>query len=421
MSNRIVGRLRSLRRGLFALFVGLCTLLALVLVAIQIEQRLFRRRAEHLFAEVQSLELRKTPWQEAQARVQRWGSQREFDGPCNGHECSLTVTRNDFVAGCFFERNIFVKLDDYFRWRLRLTYGMGPFQRALYASIRAYMRVGGHPARVRASIGMRDGIVWSKGVSIEIETYAGNGPWTSSDGRRVQYTLLARAHSAPRIDFFEDRQMDSQLAFHPYYVIGRPAFCTICVLGWTKFTPYAAPADIRRLMQFDLSCLTRWHPCLDQNDIMPAAWSQYLAERSRLEATSGAISCPSADVEMVGRDSRHLASVEVAKFREKADSSGYREGFAKVRVLKPLKGLPDWRVGEIRDVPISLGWSKTTQRIQSGSHLILIAGWGPLRGMRIAPGFDCPALSVSESTLAQLRRGIAQDYGQEDSPMDNPQ
>lgn len=421
MSNPIVGRLRSLRKGLFALFLVLCALLALILVAIQIEQHLFRRRAERLLAEVQSLELRKTPWQEAQAKFHEPGVRREYDAPCDEHKCSLSIELGDFWFNFLSKRNPFVRLDDYFRWRLRRPDEFHPFENALFASLRLYVRVGGHPARVLASIGMRDGIVWSKGISVDIATYARNGSWTSSDGGRVEYTLIASARSLPRFDFYETALDNPQLALHPDYAIGRPGGCEICVWGWVKFTPYAAPTDIRRLMQFDLSCLTRWHPCLDQNDIMPAAWAQYLAERPHLEGTSGAISCPVSAVEMAGRDSTHLALVEVVKYQEKVDSQGYRDATARVRVLEHLKGLPDWQVGEIRDVSISLGWSKTPQRIRPESHLILIAGLGPLREMRIDPGFGCPVISVSETTLAQLRRGIAQDYRQDDSAMDNPQ
>jgi hypothetical protein len=54
-----VGRIRSLRKFLFALLLGLCAVLSLTLLVSQIEQRLFRRRAELLLSQVQALELRK--------------------------------------------------------------------------------------------------------------------------------------------------------------------------------------------------------------------------------------------------------------------------------------------------------------------------------------------------------------------------
>jgi hypothetical protein len=136
-----VGRLRSLRKFLVALSLSLCSLLFLTLLASQVEQRLFRRRAELLLSQLQSLELRKTSWQDAQTRFQRWGPNREFDEHCDSHKCSLKITLNEFVFGYLSERNLFVKLDDYFRWRLKLSYDIGPFARAQSFGYFAYTRV----------------------------------------------------------------------------------------------------------------------------------------------------------------------------------------------------------------------------------------------------------------------------------------
>jgi len=391
-------------------------LLSITFIAIQIEQHLFRRRAELLLSQVQSLELRKTSWQEAQAKLKQWGPEPESYLPCNEHECSLRITLNDFVTGILLGKNIFVRLDDYLRWRLKLSYNTGPFERALFAMFRTYVRAGGHPARIAASIGMRDGIIWGKGISVGIETYARNGTWTSSDGGPVEYTLIASAQSVSRFSFYETGLYNPQLALHPDYAIGRPGGCEICVMGWVKFTPYAAPTDTRHLTQFNLSCLTRWHPCLDQNDIMPAAWKQYLAEKQHMNAPSKADSCPPSAVEVVGRDSSHIALGEVVEYRDKIDSQGYHEDSAKVRVLDRLKGLPEWKVGEIREVPILLETSKPNLKIQSGVRLILFAGIGPLRDMRIDPGFDCPVISADETNLALIRQGISQDYSATDKP-----
>ncbi len=320
------------------------------------------------------------------------------------------------MTGILLGRNIFFRLDDYSPWRLKLTYNTGPFERALFDMYHTYMRVGGRPARIVVGIGMRDGILWSKSISVGIETYASNGPWTASDGSRVEYTLFARAQSVSRFSFYETGLYNPQLALHPDYAIGLPGGCEICVMGWVKFTPYAASADVYRLTRFNLSCLTRWNPCLDQNDIMPIAWSQYLAEGERMNATSRLNSCPTSTVQMVGRDSAHIALAGIIEYRDEIDSQGYHKDTARVRVLERLKGLPDWKIGEVRDVPISLETGKPNLKIQSGVRLILFAGIGPLRDMRIDPGFDCPVISADENNLALLRRGISQDYAAADKP-----
>jgi hypothetical protein len=172
---------------------------------------------------------------------------------------------------------IFVRLDDYLRWRLRLSYGQGPFARmAQQFLLPGYMLMGGRPAKIIANVGMRDGVVWSKGFFVGIETYWHNIPKTDS-ARWFEYTLAADIHTVPWFD--HSRTLDGdQLTRHPNYLISRPGGCEGCIEGYVYFTPSADPVDIHRLMQLDLSCLTRIHPCVDQSDIMPSAWRQYLAE-----------------------------------------------------------------------------------------------------------------------------------------------
>jgi len=130
--------MRSLRRALLALFLGLCVPLSLALIVSQVGQHLFRRRAKLLLAEIQSLELRKTPCQQAQSQLQRWNTNRELDSRCNEQKCSLTITLNQIVLGYISGSNLFVHLDDYFRWRLKLSDDMGPFVRLEQVLFRAY-------------------------------------------------------------------------------------------------------------------------------------------------------------------------------------------------------------------------------------------------------------------------------------------
>jgi len=114
-------------------------LFSLGLIVSQIEQHLFRRRAELVLAEIQSLELRKTPWHEAQIEFQRWRANSEFGSHCNGQKCSLTVTLDQIVLGYLTQRNVFIRLDDYFRWRLNLAYDTGPFVRLEWVLFRVYL------------------------------------------------------------------------------------------------------------------------------------------------------------------------------------------------------------------------------------------------------------------------------------------
>jgi hypothetical protein len=63
-----VGRFGSLRKVIVGLSLSLCAVLLLTLLASQVEQQLFRRRAALLLSQLQSLELRKASWQDAKTQ-----------------------------------------------------------------------------------------------------------------------------------------------------------------------------------------------------------------------------------------------------------------------------------------------------------------------------------------------------------------
>ncbi len=70
VSNRIV--MHFLRRCVWIAFIGAFGALILVLIASQIGQRVFRKRAERLLAQAQFLELGKTSLQDAKRQFNGW-------------------------------------------------------------------------------------------------------------------------------------------------------------------------------------------------------------------------------------------------------------------------------------------------------------------------------------------------------------
>jgi hypothetical protein len=406
VSNDAVGRFRSLRKVLIALGLSLCAVLFLTLLASQIEHRLFRRRAEILLSKVQALELRKTSWQDAQVQLQQWGPNRVLDDSGDLHMCSLQVTLDEFVFARFIQRNPFAKLDDYFRWRLKLTYNQGPFERMQASLVQAYVRLGGHPARVMAKIGMRDGLVWSKGFYVWIETYGHPTGW--SGNWLMEFTLIASANSVSRFDRPFVGWNDAQLMLHPYYWIGR-LNCTICVEGRARFTPYAEPADVHRLMQLDLSCLTRWGHCRTQSDLMPAAWAQYLAERPIVDGSRGDLSCSPSSLEILGRDSAKIVIVEMLKRRDNLGHPGLK--VARVRVVQRLRGIADWKIGETREIRVWGDNDGEGLNALAGKQSVLFRGSGPSTEAWTISLPTCPSAWVNETNLKLIARGIDQDYG----------
>lgn len=274
VSNLTVTRL--IKKSLLGATLALSAVVLLVFLASQVEQHFFRRRAELLLTQIQSLELGKTPWSQTKGQLKNWDAESTFDDSCNESECLADVRLVEPVYGFVTRTEFFAHLDDYIRWRLKLSSSdTGPVVRLELALLRGYMLLGGRPARIVAFVGMRDGIVSSKGYSVEIQTYwpniRGLLPWDN-------FALIAAERTVSEFDLPDTNHLDPQLNLHPGYRIWRQAGCCDFEQGNVEFTPRADPNDIRRLMRLNLSCLTQIRPCASLSDIMPAAWEEYRVE-----------------------------------------------------------------------------------------------------------------------------------------------
>jgi hypothetical protein len=395
-----------LRNALFVLLLSVCVATFVIVAASQIDQYIFGSRAERLLAETQALELRKTPWPEALNRFKQWGAETKFSDNCGEHECSFEIQLSEPVFGFVTRSYLFLHLDDYLRWRLRLSYQMGPFVRAENALLRGYLLAGGRPAVVGSSVGMRGGIVWSKEFTIYLETFAHGVPnvW---DG---EYSLIADIRSIPRFDQYESH--NPQLLLHPNYAIGRPGGCEICVSGWVHFTPFTDPKDVQRLMTINLSCLIRLHPCQTQQDIMPNAWAQYLAESPRVNQMWGQPNCSESAIEMLGRDGANVIIGEIATYNEKPVDNEW-QGRAGVKLLEKLKGGGNWKDGDTHEMGI---FRRPDRTIKRGSRFILMFD-DPTQFDTIPyeAVTGCSPLPSNETNLKLVLRGVGQDYGADEA------
>ena len=270
MSNTVVSRLRQTIRYALWAFLALFVAVGLLAIAIQAQQHLLRHRAERLLADIRALNLRQSDWSAAQELMRHWGRWGHYEGSCVEQHCFYEVELLDFA------------------YRHSDLFGGRPWV------WRLYLAIGGRPARVRADWEVEDGRVWGKGFEVFVEVPPQSG---QSLGSHFGYTLIATANSVSRFSFPHEPLL------HPNYIIGRPGGCEVCLWVYFKFTPYADPADVDRLMSFNLGCLTSWHPCREQGDVMPVAWKQYLDELPRWESNSN-LTRPSVDypLTLLGRD-----------------------------------------------------------------------------------------------------------------------
>jgi hypothetical protein len=68
---------------------------------------------------------------------------------------------------------------------------------------------------------------------------------------------------------------------------------------------FADAADIQRLSDVNLACLTRLHPCASQGDILPSAWKELANEQNNGEF--GGHLCTAAMIRTLSRESRRVA------------------------------------------------------------------------------------------------------------------
>jgi hypothetical protein len=237
-----------IRVVLFSL-LGLATTAA----AIHIEQRLLRTRAEDLLEDIRSLELRRSTWTDAQRVFTRWGAWGHYEGSCGSPHCDYEVSFGD----------IFVD-------HSRLVPD-APWAR------RAFEFFGVRMSLVTAHLLVTDGLVLGKEFTAFIEVPPDRGPIAPFSGST--YTLIGRVETRT----FPLSGSLHQHSIHPEYTVMSPSGCTGCLTVWVRFTPLADPVDVRRLMDFNLACLTNHKPCREREDIMPSAWKQHLAEVEGIE------------------------------------------------------------------------------------------------------------------------------------------
>jgi hypothetical protein len=218
---KLIGRL------LYSLGVIAGVLLCVALF-LQAEMRVLRYRAERLLSDFQSVELQQSTFQQTAQLREKWSRWISY---ANGRLCT--------TATCDFS----VVLED-FSVRHSTT-----FERPWL--VRAYVVLGGRPARIAARAYLENGIVSTEDIGIE--TLA---PASSGRTYDISVSVHGSAHYADAI------------ALGPkHYRVHRAANCWNCI--FVDFAPDIEQSDHKRLLLFDFSCLTAFTICRNADDLMP--------------------------------------------------------------------------------------------------------------------------------------------------------
>lgn len=380
-----MGCLRSIWRITLWISVSLVILVCVTVATVRVRRYVLRHRAEMLLVDMQSITLRQTTFGDVQPILLRWRRWGKYDGACSRTRCTFDISLSGFDTPL----NQFL------------------FDHMSFLDFATHL--GEAPTEIRARFTVLDDVVWSKAIRFGIET-----PVWSSDGKRGADLVSGAAESVSKLD---PNLWGQHWRLHPDYSIHGPDNMPNVVQ--LRFTPFAKPQEISRLMVLNFACLTRLVPCRTQNEIMPAAVAK-VAEWSVLPddpADDMGNQCEyETAIEISARDARNVVIAKVVANRLLSEIRlepyyDLREYSTTLVVQQGLKG-DIGRVSQMRltlkeDVP------RPTDPPSPGTSEIIFFKNDTFDQYSTS---GCSPLSVTAPHLSWTRAGIAQDTRPSDLP-----
>lgn len=360
--------------------VGLCIIVLILGAAIRLDQYLLRRKAEHLLSDLRSLEMRKSTYDDAQRVIDRWKENIHQRSPCQPNRCDVEI-----VIGGFYFHN-----EEFFVHHPKF--------------MRVWQVLGGRPAGVDGYVRVRKNVVWGKGIRAIVLGYSAAQGW--------DVELVGRMGSGPP---------DVVSTLHPEYDVGIGRHTTgVFSSGvYADFTPYADPADVRRLMDIDFSCLTRWRSCQTGADIAPTVWNEATAENEKGAARNvGQRTCGPAVVRVLARESRRAVIGEVSRISIYAgvyNDSNHRpydpSDFGQVKILFK----DDLKRSNLDSLSAMQSYSFNESlpvKEKVGDRFILFFRY---KDQFYSDNYRaCELLPATKEYLEAARRGVAEDWADHD-------
>jgi hypothetical protein len=159
---------RFLLRGV----LGLAGIVVLLVATIQIEQGVFRYRAERLYQDVMAIQLRRTTFEQLEPMLQRWSADVSHGEPCFKQHCDLTIRVRQLIFMPGWDSRFF-----------------DPFQKF-------DRRLGGRFSETVARFWVRNGFVWGEDYMIGFDA----APVKNDEGRMVTHFSEFRISTIPRAD-----------------------------------------------------------------------------------------------------------------------------------------------------------------------------------------------------------------------------
>lgn len=357
MSNLIVTSVKWLKRILRVVCVFALALMLFVFFVVQFQQRMLRWRAERLLAEMHQIRLYQSTWTDAQRLMHRWGAWGHYDGSCTAESCKYKIEMDSIAFyNPLFSRHAWLD------WLLT------------HDRFNVYQWCGGRGAAFNASFTVHNGTIWRESTAIGV----------SVPRRRMQRdigvdkSLSIGAESYQRLhrtleNWTPFMGSEDELAQHPYYKVGRPSGCEVnCEIGAVYYSTHTPPAEIERLTSYDFSCFTRFKPCAELEDLLPAAKEWHLYKEDELKQSSLPEKPCDIPVWAMARDARYVLAVEALSTKIVKDHEDYGEYYrevAKLRVVSSLKEPAPWLPGATVDAHL-LYWLNSSSTFSEDEHLV---------------------------------------------------
>lgn len=218
--------------------LAILVLLAAAWTSGEAAQWLVRWRAERLLADIRSLEVNRSQWSDVQPVMHRWGQWSTLPGPCTAQACNYRIN---------FEQTL-----------PPMLVGTPGGDQKNWLAI-AIDRIGLRSVAVHAGFTVQRGVLTAKWFGEQVTPPVQD--WASSTGYIPYLSVL----SGESLSFHSNLGDPPKL--HPNRMV-QPINNYIVV----SFTPDETPSEKAALMDFQLTCITQFSPCLSERDILPEGW-----------------------------------------------------------------------------------------------------------------------------------------------------
>ncbi len=357
--------------------------------AVQLQQRTLRWRAERLSADIHQIRLYQSTWADAQRLMLRWGAWGHYDGSCTPASC-----RYEIWIGSVDAYTPRTPPPPWLIWLLT------------HDRLNFYQWFGGRRSAFTASFTVHDGTIWREGTSMGVSVPRRRMRRDNDFDESISMGAVSLQRLHRTIENWEPFMgSEDELAQHPYYKVGRPGGCMInCEVGVVYYSTHTPQAEIQRLTSYDFSCFTRFNPCSELEDLLPAAKEWHLYKEDELKQAYLPEKPCDVPVWALARDARYVLAVE-ALLAKTVKENGFDREATTVRIISSMKEPAPWLPGSIvsayehlvpggRYIVFPVGNDRRDQLVTKDS---------PLRFERCGVQEDTP------ETRLELEEGFAQN------------